>query len=102
MTEGAHQIASNPLPPGIRKAGSVGRAAGPKVAIMGAEGSIEPEGVTGEIVISGENVFRGYLANPEANAESFKDGWFRTGDEGYIDVEGYLFSKDPRGKPRGI
>ena len=102
MTEGAHQIASNPLPPGIRKAGSVGRAAGPKAAIMGAEGSIEPEGVTGEIVISGENVFRGYLANPEANAESFKDGWFRTGDEGYIDVEGYLFSKDPRGKPRGI
>ncbi len=93
MTEGAHQIASNPLPPGIRKAGSVGRAAGPKVAIMNADGSIEPEGVTGEIVISGENVFPGYLANPEANAESFKDGWFRTGDEGYIDAEGYLFIK---------
>jgi acyl-CoA synthetase (AMP-forming)/AMP-acid ligase II len=92
MTEAAHQMTSNPLPPAQRKAGSVGLAAGPEVAIMQADGAAFLAANTpGEIVIRGPNVTRGYLANPEANAKAFCEGWFRTGDQGYLDHEGYLF-----------
>jgi acyl-CoA synthetase (AMP-forming)/AMP-acid ligase II len=90
MTEASHQMASNPLPPKTHKAGSVGLAAGPEVAIMDEAGKILAQGETGEIVIKGPNVFSGYEANPKANAEAFADGWFRTGDQGVIDAEGYL------------
>ena len=90
MTEAAHQMASNPLPPGVRKPGSVGPAAGPQVAIMSESGEILPSGKEGEIVISGPNVMDGYAANPAANAEAFEDGWFRTGDLGWIDDDGYV------------
>ena len=90
MTEAAHQMASNPLPPGRRLPGSVGVAAGPEVAIMDVEGRLLPAGATGEIVIRGPNVTAGYANNPKANAEAFSDGWFRTGDQGVIDAEGYL------------
>jgi len=91
MTEAAHQMASNPLPPRDRKPGSVGPAAGPEVAVMDAEGALLDQGTTGEVVIRGENVTAGYDRNPEANASSFTNGWFRTGDQGYLDPEGYLF-----------
>ena len=92
MTEAAQQIASNPLPPGVRKPGSVGMAAGPEFAIMALDGdSLLPPGETGEIVIRGENVVSGYANNPAANAKAFVDGWFRTGDQGYTDDEGYLY-----------
>jgi oxalate---CoA ligase len=90
MTEAAHQIASNPLPPGTRKPGTVGLAAGPEVAIMGETGGLLPTGTIGEIVIRGPNVTGGYLDNPEANHLAFTDGWFRTGDEGHLDPDGYL------------
>jgi acyl-CoA synthetase (AMP-forming)/AMP-acid ligase II len=90
MTEATHQMASNPLPPAVRKPGSVGIAAGPEVAIMGEDGSLLPRGATGEIVIRGPNVTAGYENNPKANAEAFVDGWFRTGDQGVMDPEGYL------------
>ena len=90
MTEAAHQMASNPLPPADRKPGSVGIAAGPEVAVMGEDGAILAPGETGEIVIRGENVTRGYVENPKANAEAFRDGWFRTGDQGALDDDGYL------------
>jgi len=90
MTEAAHQMASNPLPPGVRKPGSVGPAAGPQVAIMSESGEILPSGKEGEIVISGPNVMDGYAANPAANAEAFEDGWFRTGDLGWVDDDGYV------------
>ncbi len=90
MTEAAHQMASNPLPPGVRKPGSVGPAAGPQVAIMSESGEILPSGEEGEIVISGPNVTDGYAANPAANAEAFEDGWFRTGDLGSTDEDGYV------------
>lgn len=91
MTEAAHQMASNPLPPRPRKPGSVGVAAGPEVAIMDDEGNLLGPGETGEVVIKGPNVTSGYVNNPKANAEAFTDGWFRTGDQGYQDAEGYLF-----------
>ena len=90
MTEAAHQMASNPLPDAPRKPGSVGIAAGPEVAIMSEDGVILDARETGEIVIRGENVFSGYESNPAANAEAFTDGWFRTGDQGIIDDEGYI------------
>ena len=90
MTEATHQMASNPLPPAVRKPGSVGVAAGPQVAIMAEDGTLLPRGATGEIVIRGPNVTAGYENNPKANAEAFVDGWFRTGDQGVMDAEGYL------------
>jgi acyl-CoA synthetase (AMP-forming)/AMP-acid ligase II len=90
MTEAAHQMSSNPLPPRARKPGTVGVAAGPEVAIMSEDGKILPHGETGEIVIRGSNVTPGYEANDKANAEAFTHGWFRTGDQGVMDDEGYL------------
>jgi acyl-CoA synthetase (AMP-forming)/AMP-acid ligase II len=90
MTEATHQMASNPLPPAVRKPGSVGVAAGPEVAIMAEDGTLLPRGATGEIVIRGPNVTAGYENNPKANAEAFVDGWFRTGDQGVMDADGYL------------
>ena len=90
MTEAAHQMASNPLPPSVRKPGSVGRAAGPEVGIMDSAGNLLPPGATGEIVIRGPNVTKGYENNPGANGEAFTNGWFRTGDQGVMDAEGYV------------
>jgi acyl-CoA synthetase (AMP-forming)/AMP-acid ligase II len=90
MTEASHQMASNPLPPRARKPGTVGLAAGPEVAIMNDEGKILAAGQSGEIVVRGPNVTRGYVNNPAANARSFTNGWFRTGDQGRIDDEGYV------------
>lgn len=91
MTEAAHQMASNPLGSGPRKAGSVGRPAGPEIQVMDQEGNLLEQGATGEIVIRGPNVTHGYRANEEANAKAFVNGWFRTGDQGRFDEEGYLF-----------
>jgi len=90
MTEATHQMTSNPLPPAARKPGTVGRAAGPEVAIMADDGSLLDAGGIGEIVIRGPNVTTGYENNPEANAGAFTHGWFRTGDQGTLDDEGYV------------
>jgi len=90
MTEAAHQMASNPLPPRARKPGSVGIAAGPEIAIMADDGSLVASGLQGEIVIRGPNVTAGYENNPKANEEAYTNGWFRTGDLGTLDGEGYL------------
>lgn len=92
MTEAAHQMTSNPLPPAARKPGTVGIAAGPEVSIMDEAGAGVhlSAGEVGEIVIRGENVSPGYENNPAANAEAFTNGWFRTGDQGVMDAEGYV------------
>ena len=89
MTEASHQMASNPLH-GVRKPGSVGVAAGPEVAIMDESGKRLAAGQIGEIVIRGDNVTAGYENNPKANAEGYVEGWFRTGDQGVIDADGYI------------
>jgi acyl-CoA synthetase (AMP-forming)/AMP-acid ligase II len=90
MTEAAHQMASNPLPPAARLPGSVGRGTDVRISIMDTEGKHLPAGERGEVVIQGPNVTKGYENNPEANATSFTDGWFRTGDQGVLDENGYL------------
>ena len=90
MTEAAHQMASSPLPPALRIPGSVGIAAGPEVAIMDTAGALLAAGEVGEIVIRGENVTLGYENNDKANAEGFSNGWFRTGDQGTMNANGYL------------
>ena len=90
MTEAAHQMASNPLPPRERRPGCVGIAAGPEVAIMAPGGELLAHGEIGEIVIRGDNVTKGYENNDKANTEAFTRGWFRTGDQGQMDEAGYL------------
>jgi acyl-CoA synthetase (AMP-forming)/AMP-acid ligase II len=90
MTEAAHQMTSNPLPPRERRAGCVGLPAGPEVAIMDEDGMIVPRGRVGEVVIRGANVTPGYENNPDANENAFIDGWFRTGDQGFLERDGYL------------
>jgi len=89
MTEATHQIASNPLPPAARHEGSVGIAAGAEFRIVDPGGSDVEPGATGEVAIRGAGLTPGYLNNDQANAESFFDGWFRTGDQGRVD-DGYL------------
>ncbi len=89
MTE-CTQITSNPLTPGRRRAGSVGIAAGPAVAILDETGARLAPGSAGEIVIQGPPVMQGYDRNPEANASAFLAGWFRTGDQGVLSEDGFL------------
>lgn len=90
MTEASHQVTSNPLPPRRRKPGTVGPAAGPEVSVMDEGGSLLSIGAVGEVVIRGANVTPGYENSPAANTESFTNGWFRTGDQGVMDDDGYL------------
>ncbi|MDZ7788857.1 MAG: AMP-binding protein [Halofilum sp. (in: g-proteobacteria)] len=95
MTEAAHQMTSNPLPPEPQKPGTVGREAGPRVRVADSNDRLLDGDAEGEIVISGPNVTPGYLGNMKANAESFfhdetGNRWFRTGDQGRFDDEGYL------------
>ncbi len=90
MTEAAHQIASNPLPPRVRKPGTVGIATGPAITIRDEKGTILPPGVRGEVVISGDSITPGYDNNPEATAAAFIGRWLRTGDEGWLDADGFL------------
>jgi len=90
MTEAAHQMTSNPLPPRHRKAGSVGVGAGLRISIMDKDGNHLGTNQRGEVAIQGANVFRGYENNADANARAFVDGWFRTGDQGYLDTDCYL------------
>ena len=90
MTEASHQMASNPQPPAARKPGSVGPGTGVRIGIMDDAGNLLATGQSGEVVIQGPNVVAGYENNPEANAKSYTNGWFRTGDQGVLDAEGYL------------
>ena len=89
MTEAAQQMCCNPLPPAQRKPGSVGLPAGPEVRVVDGDGNTLPAGEVGEVVIRGENVTSGYGRGGDPDA--FRGGWFHTGDQGYVDDDGYLF-----------
>ncbi len=89
MTEASHQMTSNPLPPRPARPGSVGIPAGAEVRIIDEAGRPVPAGQAGEVAVRGPGLTPGYLDNPEANAESFVDGWFRTADRGLLE-DGYL------------
>jgi acyl-CoA synthetase (AMP-forming)/AMP-acid ligase II len=90
MTEASHQMASNPLPPAARKAGAVGPGTGVRIGILDQQGRELPRGQAGEVCIDGPGVIREYENNPEAKAKSFFGDWFRTGDQGILDEDGYL------------
>jgi acyl-CoA synthetase (AMP-forming)/AMP-acid ligase II len=90
MTEAAHQMTTNPLPPALHKAGSVGLGGRVEIAIIDDQGRILPHGSPGEVAIKGPNVMLGYDRNPSANAAAFVDGYLRTGDRGTLDADGYL------------
>ena len=91
MTEAAHQMTSTPLPVDPAKAGSVGVSTGTAVAILDATGEPLATGQVGEIAVRGPSVTAGYEGAPAANAQAFVNGWFRTGDEGRLDEDGFLF-----------
>ena len=91
MTEASHQMTCNPLPPAVAKPGSVGVAAGIEVAILDANNNLLSPGERGEVSIRGATIVDGYENNPAANEAAFTAGWFRTGDEGMLDTDGYLF-----------
>jgi acyl-CoA synthetase (AMP-forming)/AMP-acid ligase II len=90
MTEAAHQMASNPLPPGERRPGTVGLATGVEIAALDAGWRPVPAGQEGEVAVRGPSVVDEYLGNPEATDAAFRLGWFRTGDVGRISPDGYL------------
>ncbi|WFD18096.1 oxalate--CoA ligase [Malassezia caprae] len=101
MTEAAHQMTSNPLPPAKRKPGTVGIGHGVEVKILNDQGEELGTGQNGEVCVRGPNVTAGYLHNDKANRDSFfrneygncpssSDGFLRTGDQGHLDEDGYL------------
>lgn len=90
ITEASHQVASNPLPPREPRAGTVGFGTGAEIAIIDSQGRHLPSRSAGEVVIRGPSVMHGYRNNLAADAAAFIDGWFRTGDMGFLDDNGYL------------
>ena len=91
ISEAAGQVTANPLPPLVRKPGSAGLPAGNELAVVDEDGSRLPAGSLGEVVLRGDNIFCGYLANPEADREALQEVWYHTGDLGYLDEDGYVF-----------
>ena len=91
ITEGCAQITSNPLPPAVHKVNSVGLAYGNRIKVVNSRGEVQPAGTAGEVWIRGSNITCGYYHKPEETERSFTDGWFHSGDVGYLDEEGYLF-----------
>jgi acyl-CoA synthetase (AMP-forming)/AMP-acid ligase II len=90
MTEAAHQMSSNPLPPAERRPGTVGRATGVEITPLDDDWRPVAAGEDGEVAVRGPSVVDQYLDNPAATAASFRDGWFRTGDVGKLSADGYL------------
>lgn len=91
ITEGCSQITTNPMPPAVRKAGSVGLPVGNRIKVVNPDGIKLPPMQEGEVLIQGDNVTCGYFRKPEETEKAFTDGWFHTGDMGYLDADGYLF-----------
>jgi oxalate---CoA ligase len=90
MTEASHQVTSNPLPPGVRKMGTVGTSSTTEYVILNESGEVQPQGIEGEVGLRGAAITQGYLSPAGASEAAFRNGWFRTGDSGVIDSDGYL------------
>ena len=91
MTEATHQMCANPLPPGRRKPRSVGVPTGIELSVLDESGAAVAAGATGQVAIKGATVVASYQDNPQATKDAFRNGWFLTGDEGYLDEDGYLY-----------
>lgn len=91
MTEAGPLITSTRLPPAVSKRGSVGTSCGNEIRVLGGSGRELPAGEQGEIAIRGENVFAGYEGEDEENRARFRNGWFLTGDLGFLDEDGHLY-----------
>lgn len=91
LSTAGHQIASNPLPPRLRKPGSVGLPTGTQVAVVDETGTFLPPDQTGEIVVKGDSVPPGSVVHPALRRNAFIHGWYRTGDLGRLDTDGYLY-----------
>jgi acyl-CoA synthetase (AMP-forming)/AMP-acid ligase II len=91
LTEATHQAATNPLPPRIRKPSSVGLPAGVQIAVLGESGAPVAAGEEGELALMGESIARGYYRNRAANSQAFIGPWFRSGDLGHVDSDGYTY-----------
>jgi acyl-CoA synthetase (AMP-forming)/AMP-acid ligase II len=91
ISEGGSQITTNPRPPKTCKPGSVGLPFGNKIRVIDSIGNILPPLKSGEVIVQGANICKGYYNKPKETCASFIDGWFHTGDIGWIDQEGYLF-----------
>jgi acyl-CoA synthetase (AMP-forming)/AMP-acid ligase II len=90
LSEGTCASTINPFD-GLRKVGTVGLPfIGQRIAIADPSGVHLPQGATGEVLVQGPNVMRGYLGKPQETAKTIVDGWLRTGDIGRIDEDGYL------------
>jgi acyl-CoA synthetase (AMP-forming)/AMP-acid ligase II len=83
-------MASNPLPPRERRAGTVGLATGTEVVALDDDWQQVRPGEEGEVAVRGPSVVDEYLGNPAATAAAFSGGWFRTGDVGRLSADGYL------------
>ncbi len=93
MVEASGPVTCNPPSWGPYKPGSIGATVGPEVAILDARGVRLPAGANGEIAVRGSTVIQGYENDAAANREAFimVGGWFRSGDAGYMDADGYVF-----------
>jgi acyl-CoA synthetase (AMP-forming)/AMP-acid ligase II len=91
ISEAACQVTANPLPPLQHKPGSAGMPVGNELKVVDEQGASQLPGDVGEVLIRGENIFSGYLDNRAADRETLRNGWFHTGDLGYLDQDGYLF-----------
>lgn len=91
LTESAGQLSTTGLNPAARKPGSVGRAVGAEIAVLDARGERVVAAAEGHVCIRGATVMSGYVENEAANQESFRNGWFYTGDLGRMDEDGDLF-----------
>ena len=92
LTETGAQILSNPMPPAARKIGSAGRAVGNEIVIADDRQRELPRGETGEILVRGDNVMRGYLHQEDETRRTVTpEGWLRSGDLGHMDNEGFVF-----------
>ncbi|MET8678865.1 AMP-binding protein [Streptomyces sp. NPDC004647] len=94
LSEGTCASTANPLD-GLRKPGTVGLPMpGQEVAVTDPSGRLLPQGATGEVVLRGPHVMRGYLNRPEETRRTVVDGWLHTGDIGRFDEDGYLVLVD--------